>query len=1013
MTDYDFPDLPSDEELGITDEDRKAYEEEGGDGPEMSDAELAALLGESPGSKASAPATAGATAGGAGAAKEASGNNEKTSGRAQRRAAKEAKKAARAAEKAKKKAEKEAAKKATGTKTGTGGTTNATPPPPKEDAPKAPAASTALAGPRVGWRGPATLVALIVMTAMSMAGRYTPRPVPANAPESEFSSARAMATLIEIARAPHPTGSPEHARVREFLVDRLEQMGLEPEVQTGVAQIQRNGSGRAVTTRNIVARIEGTDPTGAFLITAHYDARDQSLGAADAGSGVVAILEALRAAQTGEPFRNDVIILITDAEEIGLMGARTFAAEHRWMPDVRVAVSLEMRGSDGPSIMFETNDQNGWIVRQFAASDPYAYANSLGFEVYQRMPNDTDFTILKEAGVQGLNFAGIDGAAAYHQHYDDPGHLSESTLQHHGEHALASLRHFGQVDLSDVNAPNAVYITVPVLGMVVYDVAVGHGLSALLVVLFGLALLATRRSGARPGRVVVGAIVGLGCAAAAGGVGFALMSVIPGFHGEYQGLQGSALHQEGWYVLTLVAASAAIVWGVSIIARRWLHLSELALGAALVPALAAIGVGFAIPLAAVNLHWPAIAATTGVLIVGLIGDRFKGHVTWALTLVTAGVVLVVLAPIVETLWLAMSIRLAVGLGILSAITIQLCLPVLDSLRHPNDWWSPLAALVATGIFFGVATQSGQPSAERPAPSTLAYAYEHGSGDAYWVTEPTDHPGDQLATEWVTERVGAFESTINLAEFGYPDVEVSSRDALVVDADRPEIVALRDEVVGRRRVVDLAIRSRVGAELLQFRYGDAGTTRLISVAGVPVDDPASLRVFEHWGVPEHDYLLVELEGPADEPLDLYVTEHLLRPTELLGESPFERPAELAPNPNWLSDRVMLRTSIGQFGDPSFAVVEVDPVPEGLAELLRGGSTPNPEGGDTEAGDAEAGDAVEDQPSDTATGGDTIVAASDSATVDTIEVAPDTTGVEADSLATSEDSIAVDTIGSGAR
>ncbi|MEM7414112.1 MAG: M28 family peptidase [Gemmatimonadota bacterium] len=1000
MTDFDFPDLPSDEELGITDEDRKAYEEEGEDRPEMSDAEMAALLGEAPGSKQAGAPAAGAAGAAASAGKSPKAGGEKTSTREERRAAKEAKKAARAAEKAARKAAKQA-----GADSGKGAP--AAPKTSKSDeSPKAPKVSTALAGPRIPWRGPATVIALVVMAGLSTAGRYAPQPVPANAPESEFSSARAMATLIEIARAPHPVGSPEHARVRDFLVDRLEQLGLEPEVQTGVAHIQGNGRGRAATTRNIVARIEGTEPTGAFLITAHYDARDQSLGAADAGSGVVAILEAVRAAQTGEPFRNDVIILITDAEEIGLMGARTFAAEHRWMEDVRVAVSLEMRGSDGPAIMFETNDQNGWIVRQFAESDPYAYANSLAFEVYQRMPNDTDFTILKEAGVQGLNFAGIDGAPAYHQRYDDPGHLSESTLQHHGEHALASMRHFGQVDLSEVNAPNAVYITIPLLGMVVYDVVVGHALSAIVAILFGLALLVSGRTGARPGRVVVGTVVALACAAAAGGVGFALMSVIPGFHGEFGGLQGSALHQEGWYVLTLVAAAAAIVWSVSIVARRWLHLSELALGAALVPAVASIAVGFTVPLAAVNLHWPALAATSAVLLLGIVGDRLKGHAAWAFSLLAAGVVLVVLAPIVETLWLAMSIRLAIGLGILSAITIQLCLPVLDSLRHPNDWWSPLAALAAAGIFFGVASQSGRPSAERPAPSTLAYAYEHGSGSAYWVTEPTDHPGDALATEWAEERVGAFESTINLSEFGYPNVEASSRDALVVDADRPEIVTLRDEVVGRRRVVDLAVRSRVGAELLQFRYGDAGTTQLISVAGVRVDDPGSLTVFEHWGIPEHGYVLIELEGPADEPLDLYVTEHLLRPTELLGESPFERPAELAPNPNWLSDRVMLRTSVGQFGDPAYAVVEVDPVPDGLAELLRSGGAPA-EAGRAE-GSPEAGDEI-----DAAATADTIDGASDTATIDTTATTSDSIGAGPDSIASTGDSVAVDTIGSGSR
>ena len=50
MSDFKLPELPSDEELGISDADRKALEEEGlkDDGPEMSAEEMAALFSEVP-----------------------------------------------------------------------------------------------------------------------------------------------------------------------------------------------------------------------------------------------------------------------------------------------------------------------------------------------------------------------------------------------------------------------------------------------------------------------------------------------------------------------------------------------------------------------------------------------------------------------------------------------------------------------------------------------------------------------------------------------------------------------------------------------------------------------------------------------------------------------------------------------------------------------------------------------------------------------------------------------------
>jgi Zn-dependent M28 family amino/carboxypeptidase len=163
----------------------------------------------------------------------------------------------------------------------------------------------------------------------------------------------------------------------------------------------------AATVRNLVARIPGAASTGGVLLTAHYDSRTQSPGAGDDATGVAAILETVRALRTGPPPRNDVIILLTDAEELGLLGATAFAEGHPWMQDVAVALSVEMRGGGGPATMFETGDGNGWVVAALAEGAPKGFAFSLGTEVYRRMPTDTDFTIFREAGVQGLNFAAI------------------------------------------------------------------------------------------------------------------------------------------------------------------------------------------------------------------------------------------------------------------------------------------------------------------------------------------------------------------------------------------------------------------------------------------------------------------------------------------------------------------------------------------------------------------------------------------------------------------------------
>jgi len=146
---------------------------------------------------------------------------------------------------------------------------------------------------------------------------------------------------------------------------------------------------------NIVARVVGTDSTGAVLVASHYDSVPAAPGAADAGSGVAAVLEAMRAFKTGQPPRNDLILLFTDAEELGLLGARAFVEQHAWAKDVRMALNFEARGTRGPAWMFETSAGNGAVVAEWASLVPKPAGSSLTYEVYKRLPNDTDFTEFK------------------------------------------------------------------------------------------------------------------------------------------------------------------------------------------------------------------------------------------------------------------------------------------------------------------------------------------------------------------------------------------------------------------------------------------------------------------------------------------------------------------------------------------------------------------------------------------------------------------------------------------
>jgi hypothetical protein len=912
MSDFDFPELPSDDELGITDEDREQYAKDfPDDGPEMSDAELAALLGGSQTGGAASPRTAPEGASkpketGAGASSKATPDEAKV----RARAAKEAARHAKAEAKARAKREKADARRAR-----------------TEERKKASKEEIAVPA----WRGPVTLAILVLFAVFSSSRTGVPRPAPANAPDTAFSSARAMVTLVELAREAHPTGSPEHARVRQLIVDRLTDMGIESEIQTttsvrtapqvrvpgGVARVP--DFARTATVRNVVARIPGTASTGTVLMTAHYDSREIAVGAADDGSGVVTILEAVRAIRAGEPLANDLIILFTDAEELGLLGARAFVDQHRWMGDVDLALSFEMRGAGGPSIMFETNDLNGWVVQALADFDPAPFTNSLAYEVYRRMPNDTDFTPFREAGVQGMNFAAIDNAHVYHQSFDTPENLSESTLQHHGLHALSALRYFGGADLTEVNEPNRVYFSIPGVGLVTYAQGIVHLISALLVGLFAVFVVVARKGGARP----VGALAGLGIAVGVGGVGFGLgttlLARVSGRHAELGALHGSLFHSEGWYLLAVVMGILAVLTVVVGIGRRWLTRDEIALGTLILPIVAAVALGIVAPLGAMNLQLPALAAVCAALVTSLLGARATGVVGWMAALLLALPVFLILLPIIELVWLALTLQLFGVLAVLIAVGMLFCLPALDALRAPNVWWAPAATLILAGLSLAVGVTTSRASGAHPAPSTLVYAYEHGSGDALWATGPAgnDVDAESAGRSWAEARAGGpFDESRDLSVFGYLDGVTPVRRAAVASAQPPLVQVLTDSVLGSERFVQLGVRSMLGAEMLGFQLSEG--TRLRAINGVALEDADAIRRADHWGEPDGAVLL-DLTMPAAEPIGVHVIEHLLRPEELLGEEAFERPTDLAPNVNRMSDRAMLRYSVAAFVDPRHAFI----------------------------------------------------------------------------------------------
>jgi len=307
---------------------------------------------------------------------------------------------------------------------------------------------------------------------VSVATLFPPDPVPSNASPTEFSSARAMKHLIAISQTPHPTGSPAQTEVRKYILSQLAALGLKPEVQ------------ELTSISNIVARLRGIQNGKAVLLDGHYDTVAEAPGASDDGAAVAMMIETIRALKSRAPLNNDVIFLFSDGEEIGKLGAAAFVYQHPWAKDVALVLNFEARGVKGPSILFETGSENGWLIREFAKAVPHPVANSFAYDVYKFLPNDTDLTVFKEAGFAGLNFAFIDGSQYYHTPSDNLANLDERSLQHHGSYALALTQHFANLDLTNVRAGDAIYFNLFRSTMIVYPMTLAIPFACLAMVLF-------------------------------------------------------------------------------------------------------------------------------------------------------------------------------------------------------------------------------------------------------------------------------------------------------------------------------------------------------------------------------------------------------------------------------------------------------------------------------------------------------------------------------------------------
>lgn len=300
-------------------------------------------------------------------------------------------------------------------------------------------------------------LSMYLVVGLLAAVRYS-GPAPQGRDADGPSAVRAIETLDMLlgeGEPVHAAGSPENEHVRVRLLGALSDLKAE----TWVWPLA-NANGLRGGMANIIARVPGEPRARPLILITHYDACPQGPGAGDAGQCVAAILELLRVLQE-QPLRYELWCVFTDGEERGieekrgLRGSSDLVArtDFPWGDERPFVINFDARGDRGAVLLYETHGDN-LKAMQIAASGLAAprVSTSLMVNIYRRLPNGSDFTMFRNAGWQGWNFAVIAGADRYHTAEDNIANLSPRSIQHFASHAHSLTRRLDQLSEEELRS---------------------------------------------------------------------------------------------------------------------------------------------------------------------------------------------------------------------------------------------------------------------------------------------------------------------------------------------------------------------------------------------------------------------------------------------------------------------------------------------------------------------------------------------------------------------------------
>lgn len=763
---------------------------------------------------------------------------------------------------------------------------------------------------------------LIIM--LTFAFRQTLAPEAAT--DSNVDYAALSQHVAVIAEKPHPMGSAANRDVRDYIVAYFESLGLQTEVQktTVVYRHPTRPAGATIigNVENIIARLPGRSNHKAgnpndLVIMGHYDSRPLTPGAGDDASGTASIMEAARIMAAAPPPFHDVVFLITDGEEMGLLGAQGFFRQHPAAKQVGLVLNFEARGSYGASFMFETSSNNAWLVDRLIESTPDLVASSLSYEIYRQMPNDTDMSISKGEGIPGLNFAFSAGLFDYHAMTDNAENLDSNTLAHQANNVLASAQYFANLENWESAEGDKTYFNLWHGTLVRYSQTMALVLG-FAVLLLGVWLFATGKKagaitwGSASGGILGVLIIFLATYSVFDNLMVYMRNADAGFTrltslGEWPFLAYFilTLGVTLWFAYRLKRGLGkldifvpALVLVTLIVLAGNTALPAIVLALFLIPLLLLVRSRFPQPdlwTAALCVWWLLtalilyLAPNASYLFVWPLGSVFLGILVhrslkqvagkgaqFVSALIFAFIPLLLLPPVYILAYLALGLGMSQVLMVICALSLLIIWPLVRSIGFVAEgkagWLLLGAGLVMTlSIVFGRGFDTRHPRGEE-----LFYAIDVDQQQGFWVSS------DARDGSWLAEFLGEEASNENMTRImpGY-DQDVLVRDDGLPDFKAAVLTAKSDQLVNGKRKISLHLQSQDAAEYVNVLFPvDAGIT-MATVNGQPVAIPDSLSVVAgvKQAIPARDWWRWRWYGLPEDGAEIMMTLEANRPLSI--------------------------------------------------------------------------------------------------------------------------------------